>query len=128
MTNVATGCGRIVGRSGRALCVWCARRTVGAVYGGYADGASAVCAHQYREDFPCFGTPLFPAAYTSAGNYFGVPAITATSVDKVHAAVAQGLQSTGPVIVEAMVDPFEYEELIRFNPRPASRQGDPHAS
>lgn len=83
---------------------------------------------QEHQGFPCFGTPLFPAAYTSAGNYFGVPAITATSVDEVHAAIAQGLRATGPVIVEAMVDPSEYEELILRPHKMLATTKNPHAS
>ena len=67
---------------------------------------------QEHQGFPCFGTPLFPAAYPAASHYFGVPAVTATCMDEVHAAIAQGLQADGPLIVEALVDPSEYEALI----------------
>jgi thiamine pyrophosphate-dependent acetolactate synthase large subunit-like protein len=34
------------------------------------------------------------------------------TVAEVHDALAQGLQATGPVIIEALVDPSEYEHLI----------------
>lgn len=66
--------------------------------------------------------------YTSAGHYFGVPAITATSVDEAYAAIAQGLQTHRPVIVEAMVDPSEYEELILRPHKMGAATKNPHAS
>lgn len=41
-----------------------------------------------------------------------VPAIAAYTVEDVHDAVAQGLASDGPLVVEAVVNPSEYDELI----------------
>jgi hypothetical protein len=38
--------------------------------------------------------------------------MTASTVAEVHDAVAQGLKATGPVIVEALVDPSEYDGVI----------------
>lgn len=37
---------------------------------------------------------------------------TARTVAEVHDALAHGLQASGPVIIEALVDPSEYEYLI----------------
>jgi len=37
---------------------------------------------------------------------------TVRTVAEVHDALAQGLQAAGPVIIEALVDPSEYEHLI----------------
>ena len=67
---------------------------------------------QERQGFPCYGTPLFPAAYPSPSHYFGVPVLPASTVTEVHEAIAQGLAAAGPVIVEATVDPSEYDEII----------------
>jgi hypothetical protein len=50
---------------------------------------------------------------------------TARTVTEVHDAVARGLQATGPVIVEALVDPAEYEHLIL---RPHKLGGKTHKS
>lgn len=67
---------------------------------------------QERQGYPCYGTPLFPAAYPSPPHYFGVPVLPASTVAEVHEAIAQGLAASGPVIVEATVDPSEYDEII----------------
>jgi acetolactate synthase-1/2/3 large subunit len=67
---------------------------------------------QERQGFQRYGTLLYPESYTSPPHYFGVPVMTACTVAEVHDAVAQGLKATGPVIVEAMVDPSEYDGVI----------------
>ncbi|HEY7491484.1 MAG TPA: thiamine pyrophosphate-binding protein [Candidatus Tectomicrobia bacterium] len=67
---------------------------------------------QERQGFQRYGTLLYPESYTSPPYYFGVPVMTARTVAEVHAAVAQGLTATGPVIVEALVDPSEYDGVI----------------
>ena len=67
---------------------------------------------QERQGFPCYGTPLFPAAYPSPSHYFGVPVLRARTVAEVHDAIAQGLNASRPVIVEAQVDPSEYDQVI----------------
>ena len=80
---------------------------------------------QEHQGFPCYGTPLFPAAYPPPSHYFGVPVTTARTVAEVHDAIALGLQAAGPVIVEALVDPAEYEHLIL---RPHKLGGKTHKS
>jgi acetolactate synthase-1/2/3 large subunit len=67
---------------------------------------------QEHQGFPCYGTPLWPAPYHPPSHYFGVPVTTVRTVAEVHDALAQGLQAAGPVIIEALVDPSEYEHLI----------------
>jgi acetolactate synthase-1/2/3 large subunit len=80
---------------------------------------------QEHQGFPCYGTPLFPAAYPPPSHYFGVPVTTARTGAEVHDAIARGLQAAGPVIVEALVDPAEYEHLIL---RPHKLGGKTHKS
>jgi acetolactate synthase I/II/III large subunit len=67
---------------------------------------------QERQGFQRYGTLLYPESYTPPPHYFGVPVMTASTVAEVHDAVAQGLKATGPVIVEALVDPSEYDGVI----------------
>jgi len=67
---------------------------------------------QEHQGFPCYGTPLWPAPYPPPSHYFGVPVTTVHTVAEVHDALAQGFQAGGPVIIEALVDPSEYEHLI----------------
>jgi acetolactate synthase-1/2/3 large subunit len=80
---------------------------------------------QEHQGFPCYGTPLFPAAYASPSHYFGVPVTTVRTVAEAHDAIAQGLQAAGPVIIEALVDPAEYEHLI-LRPHKLGARAHPH--
>jgi len=41
-----------------------------------------------------------------------VSVMSARTLDEVHAAIAHGLASDGPLIVEAWADPSEYDEVI----------------
>ena len=67
---------------------------------------------QERQGFQRYGTFLYPESYTSPSHYFGVPVMAARTVAEVHDAVAHGLKADGPVIVEAFVDPAEYDGVI----------------
>jgi acetolactate synthase-1/2/3 large subunit len=67
---------------------------------------------QERQGFQRYGTVLYPESYTSPPHYFGVPVMAARTVAEVHDAIAQGLRAAGPVIVEAYVDPSEYDGVI----------------
>jgi acetolactate synthase-1/2/3 large subunit len=67
---------------------------------------------QERQGFERYGTFLYPESYASPPHYFGVPVMTARTVAEVHDAVAHGLKADGPVIVEACVDPAEYDGVI----------------
>ena len=67
---------------------------------------------QERQGHARYGTHVYPESYASPPHYFGVPVTTARTVAEVHDAVAQGLKADGPLIVEAMVDPSEYDEVI----------------
>jgi acetolactate synthase-1/2/3 large subunit len=80
---------------------------------------------QGHQGFPCYGTPLLPGPYPPPSHYFGVPVTTARTVAEVHDAMAQGLRATGPVIIEALVDPAEYADLIL---RPHKLGGQTHKS
>ena len=67
---------------------------------------------QERQGFARYGTRVYPESYTPPAHYFGVPVMTARTVADVHDVVAQGLKADGPTIVEALVDPSEYDEVI----------------
>lgn len=67
---------------------------------------------QHRQGFPTYGTPLFSTPYPAPNHYFGVPVLTATTLEEVHDAMTQGLAAAGPVIIEARVDPQEYDQVI----------------
>jgi thiamine pyrophosphate-dependent acetolactate synthase large subunit-like protein len=67
---------------------------------------------QERQGFARYGTLLYPDSYPPPSHYFGVPVVTVYTVADVHDAVTQGLKADGPMIVEALVDPSEYDEVI----------------
>jgi acetolactate synthase-1/2/3 large subunit len=67
---------------------------------------------QKRQGFQPYGTLLHSPSYTPPSNYFGVPVVTADTAADVHDAIAQGLKAEGPTVVEALVDPSEYEDLL----------------
>jgi acetolactate synthase I/II/III large subunit len=67
---------------------------------------------QERRGYPQYGTALYTDAYRPAPQYFGVPVMTASDPRAFHEAFAAALAMSGPVIVEAMVDPNEYDALI----------------
>jgi acetolactate synthase-1/2/3 large subunit len=67
---------------------------------------------QERKGYPQYGTALFTAAYRPAPQYFGVPVLVAGDPGAFHEAFAAALAMEGPVIVEALIDPDEYDTLI----------------
>jgi acetolactate synthase-1/2/3 large subunit len=67
---------------------------------------------QERRGYPQYGTALYTEAYQPAPQYFGVPVVTANDPQAFHEAFATALTMSGPVIVEAVVDPNEYDTMI----------------
>jgi acetolactate synthase-1/2/3 large subunit len=67
---------------------------------------------QERRGYPQYGTTLYTAAYQPAPQYFGVPVMTANDPAAFHEAFAMALTMSGPVIVEAIVAPNEYDTMI----------------
>jgi acetolactate synthase-1/2/3 large subunit len=67
---------------------------------------------QERKGYPQYGTALYTDAYQPAPQYFGVPVVTANDPRAFHEAFATALTMSGPVIVEAVVDPDEYDTMI----------------
>jgi acetolactate synthase-1/2/3 large subunit len=67
---------------------------------------------QERRGYPQYGTALYTDAYRPAPQYFGVPVIAAHDPQAFHEAFAAALAMDGPVIIEAVVDPNEYDSMI----------------
>jgi acetolactate synthase-1/2/3 large subunit len=67
---------------------------------------------QGRQAAQPYGTQLYPSDYVSPSHCFGVSVVSARTQAEVHDAVAQGLQGAEPLIVEALVDPAEYDQVI----------------
>jgi len=67
---------------------------------------------QERKGYPPYGTALYTDAYQPSPHYFGVPVLAANDAKAFHEALATALTLSGPVIVEALIDPNEYDALI----------------
>lgn len=67
---------------------------------------------QERKGYPQYGTVLYTDAYQPAPHYFGVPVLATSDAKAFHEALTTALTMPGPVIVEALVDPSEYDALI----------------
>jgi acetolactate synthase I/II/III large subunit len=67
---------------------------------------------QERRGYPQYGTALYTDAYRPAPQYFGVAVMTAADPHAFHEAFATALTMSEPVIVEAVVDPNEYDTMI----------------
>jgi acetolactate synthase-1/2/3 large subunit len=67
---------------------------------------------QERKGYPRYGTFLHGQKYSSATNIFGVPVISAENLSEYGAALKKAFAADGPVVVEALIDGEEYDELI----------------
>ncbi len=67
---------------------------------------------QQRQGSAHYGTTLHGTDYTSPPHYFGVPVLPAHTITEVREALAHGLQANGPTVIEAFVDPAEYDRVI----------------
>jgi len=67
---------------------------------------------QHHKGFTEFSTVLYEENAPSANNVFGVPVIRADDAAQYKTALEKAFAADGPVIVEAHIDPSEYENLI----------------
>jgi acetolactate synthase-1/2/3 large subunit len=73
---------------------------------------SLIRVKQTRRRFAWSGVQLYSDAYRPSDTLFGAPVVVADTEPAFRSAFAQALLSTGPVVIEAVVDPSEYNELI----------------
>lgn len=67
---------------------------------------------QKNKNFTKFSTILHEDECPTANYVFGVPVIRADSASEYRTALEKAFETDGPVIVEAHIDPSEYESLI----------------
>ncbi|MBE3072672.1 MAG: thiamine pyrophosphate-binding protein, partial [Acidobacteria bacterium] len=70
---------------------------------------SLIKVKQTRRQFHHDGVVLFDERYGSSQTLFGAPVVVAREEEQFRAAFAQALTAEGPVVIEAVVDPSEYE-------------------
>ena len=73
---------------------------------------SLIRVKQTRRHFAWSGVQLYGDTYRPSDTLFGAPVVLAESEAAFRSAFAQALSSAGPVVIEAVVDPSEYDSLI----------------
>lgn len=67
---------------------------------------------QEKKHNPIYGTPVREAGTIGGDNIFGVPVIKAYDAEAYRDALQTAMAMSGPVIVEAMIDSREYDDLV----------------
>jgi len=73
---------------------------------------SLIRVKQTRRHFAWSGVQLYGDGYRASDTLFGAPVVVAESETAFRAAFAQALIADGPVVIEAVVDPAEYDEIV----------------
>ncbi len=73
---------------------------------------SLIRVKQTRRRFAWSGVQLYGDTYRPSDTLFGAPVVLADSETAFRSAFAHALSSAGPVVIEAVVDPSEYDELV----------------
>jgi len=73
---------------------------------------SLIKVRQMRKHLPPHGIQLLNSHYCSSDNFFGARVIPVHHEEAFREAFKEGLEGSEPLIIEAVVDPSEYEVLI----------------
>jgi len=76
------------------------------------DFLSLIRVKQSRRKFQIDGVGIFSSDYRSSDNLFGAKVVTVREEDSFREALKHGLRGEGPLVIEAVVDPAEYDQLI----------------
>ncbi|WP_297099254.1 thiamine pyrophosphate-binding protein [uncultured Draconibacterium sp.] len=79
----------------------------------YDDSLSLISIKQAKKNFDSgYGTDLFVLDGEPTNHYFGVPVVRATNNDEYKSALEKAFASDGPLVIEAVVSPEEYDGLV----------------
>jgi acetolactate synthase-1/2/3 large subunit len=67
---------------------------------------------QDRRHFPWAGVELYGPGYRPSDNLFGAPVVVTESEESFRAAFAGALAADGPTVIEAVIDPSEYDAVV----------------
>ncbi len=67
---------------------------------------------QQRKGYGEYGTPIRTGGHGMGNNFLGVPVLTADDPEMYRTALEHAFAADGPVIVEALIDGSEYDDLI----------------
>jgi len=73
---------------------------------------SLIRVKQSRKEYHRYGVELFGPGYSSSDNFFGAKVLVARSEEEFRYAFERGLEGNEPLIIEAVVDPAEYDALV----------------
>lgn len=73
---------------------------------------------QEKKQNPIYGTPVRAEGTIGGPSLFGVPVTVARDPTEFRAALEAGFAANGPVIVEALLDSREYDELVLRKDKP----------
>jgi len=74
---------------------------------------------QERKGKPIYGTPVRSVGTIGGPDIFGVPVKTCLDAVSFRNALEEAFQATGPVIVEAVVDSRDYDDVILHKDKPS---------
>ena len=67
---------------------------------------------QEKKQYPVYGTPVRGAGTIGGPDIFGARVLTAADAPSLRAALAEAFAADAPIIVEALVDSREYDEVV----------------
>jgi acetolactate synthase-1/2/3 large subunit len=73
---------------------------------------SLIRVKQTRRRFAWSGVHLYGDTYRPSDTLFGAPVVLAETESAFRSAFALALSASGPTVIEAVVDPSEYDSLI----------------
>jgi acetolactate synthase-1/2/3 large subunit len=73
---------------------------------------SLIKVKQGRKEYHQYGVELFSANYSPSDNFFGAKVILAQGEEEFREALKRSLEGNEPVVIEAVVDPSEYDVII----------------
>jgi acetolactate synthase-1/2/3 large subunit len=73
---------------------------------------SLIKVKQSRKEYHPYGTKLFESSYSSSDNFFGARVLVAREEEEFRMAFKRALSGNEPVVIEAVVDPTEYDVII----------------
>lgn len=73
---------------------------------------SLIKVKQTRKEYHQYGVDLFGPTYSLGNNFFGAPVISVLNEEEFREAFQKSLERNGPVVIEAVVDPAEYDIIV----------------
>ncbi len=73
---------------------------------------SLIKVKQSRKEYHRYGVELFGSGYASCDNLFGAKVVVAREEEEFREAFKRGLAGNEPVVIEAVLDPAEYDGII----------------